>query len=233
MDNLLEAAEMLQGLGAVSPELRNKVKSALAKSAMDRELAFLLANAEKLPVDTQNALRKGGLQRVDFEMYFRKEVTAVGGTMRMFEENDDREVGIRSISGGKLPTKTNVVLAKIGIAYGTSSDGSISDPENIEYGHIFDADAVPKAIQNGEVRVFTGTKKVYEGRLRKFFGIGADSFVTGVDSDSNMVRLNELKLLLEDDRIKIELELPNVALPGTPNHFVEVVLRGSAIGAAS
>jgi hypothetical protein len=80
---------------------------------------------KQLPNHVKGELLKGGVRLADYTIYSTKEITSK--TIKMFEPQDDKEVGIRNISNAKLPK--NMVFLVSGIILLT---GRTSDPNNKE-----------------------------------------------------------------------------------------------------
>ncbi len=80
---------------------------------------------KQLPNHVKGELLKGGVRLADYTIYSTKEITSK--TIKMFEPQDDKEVGIRNISNAKLPK--NMVFLVSGIILLT---GRTSDPNDKE-----------------------------------------------------------------------------------------------------
>ena len=80
---------------------------------------------KQLPKHVKQELVKGSLRLADWTIYSVKPITSK--TIKMFEPQDDKEVGVRNISNAKLPK--NTVFLVSGIILLTGASTAPQDPE--------------------------------------------------------------------------------------------------------
>ena len=79
----------------------------------------------QVPAHVQAELKKGGVRLADYTIYSMKPINSK--TIKMFEPQDDKEVGVRNISNAKLPK--NMVFAVSGIYLLTGTNPEPTNPE--------------------------------------------------------------------------------------------------------
>ena len=87
----------------MSPEQRVKTISHLSKQVKSsrRSRGEMEKFFKVLPENVKAELIKGTLRLADWTIYSMKRITSK--TIKMFESQDDKEVGVRNISNAKLP----------------------------------------------------------------------------------------------------------------------------------
>ncbi len=78
----------------------------------------------RLPVHVQEGLKNGSLHLADTAIY---SIKPMDRTIRMFEEKDDRELGLRNISGGRLEKNQCLLLTGLRIMSHVAPSASKED----------------------------------------------------------------------------------------------------------
>ncbi len=120
----IDNGELLGALRRMNPVRRqqtiNKLSSTGAPSRGSR------AEMEKffgeLPVTIKEGLANGTLRLADATIYSIKPVTSK--TIKLFETQDDKEIGLRNISNAKLPKNQAFLVSGIYLLAGVSADGT-------------------------------------------------------------------------------------------------------------
>ena len=98
-----------------------------------------------LPNHIKDELSKGNLRLSDYTIYSIKPINSK--TIKMFEPQDDKEVGVRNISNAKLPKNMVMVVSGIFLLTGSNSDVNNSEARKaIKFQSVSTVDA----ITNGE-----------------------------------------------------------------------------------
>jgi hypothetical protein len=116
--------ELLGALRRMNPIKRqrtvNKLSNTGAGSRGSRaEMEKMFA---ELPPHIKEALAKGELRLADSTIYSIKPVTSK--TIKLFETQDDKEIGLRNISNAKLPKNQALLVSGIYMLAGVSADGT-------------------------------------------------------------------------------------------------------------
>jgi hypothetical protein len=111
----LDAADQEELLGALrkmNPIQRAKVISSMSTSSASRgSRAEMEKHFSELPQHIKDGLLKGELRLADTVIYSIKPVNSK--TIKMFETQDDKEVGLRNISNAKLPKNQALLVSGI------------------------------------------------------------------------------------------------------------------------
>ncbi|NLR58828.1 hypothetical protein HGH93_11995 [Chitinophaga polysaccharea] len=119
-----EGEALLGALRRMNPIQRqrtvNKLASPGPRSKGSR--AEMEKHFNELPDYIQNGLKDGTLRLADTMIYSIKPVTS--RTIKMWETQDDREVGLRNISNAKLPKNQALLVSGIMLLAGTAADAT-------------------------------------------------------------------------------------------------------------
>jgi len=110
---------------------------------------------KQLPKHVKAELVRGGLRLADWTIYSVKRITSK--TIKMFEPQDDKEVGVRNISNAKLPKNSVFLVSGIILLTGASLD--IADPEANKAINFKTISTIP-AIANGEFSLKANKKQI-------------------------------------------------------------------------
>lgn len=156
----------LFGLDAVNKMMKaaNPVQQALAlkkvvqsanTSPSRRSRAEMEKHFKQLPAHVKDELKKGSIRLSDYTIYSIKQVNSK--TIKLFESQDDKEVGIRNISNAKLPKNTVFLVSGIYLLAGQNSNTTNSEGhKTINFRSVT---TVP-AIVNGEFSLKANRKQL-------------------------------------------------------------------------
>ncbi len=160
----------------------------------------------ELPAHIKQALVKGELRLADTLIYSIKPVTSK--TIKMFETQDDKEIGLRNISNAKLPKNQVLLVSGIILLAGVSADAT---KDKIMATNFLGLEGFP-ALATGETNLKSNKKQIMPETSNNVFK------TAGFHS----VRLGYYKLanprLIQDDvftELTIELGTMDGILPNT------------------
>lgn len=148
--------ELLGALRRMNPIKRqrtiNKLSNTGAVSRGSRaEMEKMFA---ELPPHIKEALAKGELRLADSTIYSIKPVSSK--TIKLFETQDDKEIGLRNISNAKLPKNQAILVSGIYMLAGVSADGTKDKIIATEYKGL----ETFNAIANGEFSLKSNKKYI-------------------------------------------------------------------------
>lgn len=148
--------ELLGALRRMNPIKRqrtvNKLSNIGAPSRGSRaEMEKFFA---ELPPHIKEALAKGELRLADATIYSIKPVTSK--TIKMFETQDDKEIGLRNVSNAKLPKNQAFLVSGIYLLAGVSADGTKDKIIATEYKGLENFNT----IANGEFSLKSNKKQI-------------------------------------------------------------------------
>jgi hypothetical protein len=173
---------------------------------------------KQLPGHVKQELVKGTLRLADWTIYSVKRITSK--TIKMFEPQDDKEVGVRNIANAKLPKNSVFLVSGIILLTGVSTD--IGDPEANKAINFRSISTIP-AIANGEFSLKANKKQIIpENQSNR-------RFVT--DNDTTLqwgyYKLDNPRLIRDEEVIEFVIELGTQF--GIPSEqFLYVALDGTA-----
>lgn len=152
----------------------------------------------EVPDNVRGSLIKGDLRLADYSLYSIKAVNSK--TIKLFETQDDKEVGLRNISNAKLPKNMVFIVSGIYLLAGTCTD--VSDREKLKATDFKSVAAYP-AIANAEFSLKANKKQIIpEGNIiRKFISDNDHSRATGY------FKLDNPRLIKDDELIEFTVEL--------------------------
>ena len=213
----LEGDELLGALRRMNPIQRqrtiNKLSNTGASSRGSR--AEMEKHFAELPPHIKEALVKGELRLADTIIYSIKPVTSK--TIKLFETQDDKEIGISNISNAKLPKNQAFLVSGMYILAGTSADAT---KDKVIATHFKGLEDYP-AIANGEFNLKSNKKQI----------VPETSNVVFKTYSNNIVPLGYYKLanprLIQDD-VLIELTVELGSVDGIPaNTYIYTALHGT------
>ena len=156
--------ELLGALRALPPIRRqmaiNKLTSPMSSRGSRAEME---KHFRELPAHIRSELSKGNLRLADALIYSIKPVTSK--TIKMFETQDDKEIGLRNISNAKLPKNQAMLVSGIVLLAGVSRDASKDAIMATAYGKL---EEFP-AIANGESNLKANKKIIMPETSNNFF----------------------------------------------------------------
>jgi hypothetical protein len=190
--------ELLGALKAMSPVRRqraiNKLTTSPANSKGSR--AEMEKHFRELPKHIKDELAKGNLRLADALIYSIKPVSSK--TIKMFETQDDKEIGIRNVSNAKLPKNQALLVSGIVLLAGISKDNSKDAIMSTAFGRIEDF----AAIANGESNLKANKKIIMPETSNNFFKTaGLNTLPAGY------YKLANPRLIHDDIQIEFTVEL--------------------------
>ncbi len=211
--------ELLGYLNALNPVQRAKAMSKITK----RHIPSQGSRAEfekffvELPKHIKEQLLQGKLRLADHLIYSIKPVKGAK-TIKMFESQDVKEVGLRNISNAKLPKNMALLVSGIYMLQGVA--GSL-DTDAIKV-TTFDSINNIGAFANGEFKLKANKKQlVSDTSNRNFITTGFSQVPIG------FYKLANPRLIHDDIDIEFEIELGTIT-GVDPNAVIMVGLVGTA-----
>jgi len=154
---LFGIGELEKATRHMSPKDRIRTINRIAKQVKGsrRSRAEMEKFFKQLPMHVKEELVKGTLRLADWTIYSTKEIRSK--TIKMFEPQDDKEVGVRNISNAKLPKNTVFLVSGIILLTGTNPDRQ--NPEGAKAINFKSLSTVP-AIANGEFSLKANKKQI-------------------------------------------------------------------------
>lgn len=148
--------ELLGALKRVNPvqrqKLVNKIVSTGARSSGSR--AEMEKHFAELPAHIKSGLSNKDLRLADSVIYSIKPVSSK--TIKLFETQDDKEVGLRNISNAKLPKNQALLVSGIWLLVGKAEANTKDKIIGTKFGKIEDY----PAIANGEFSLKCNKKQI-------------------------------------------------------------------------
>lgn len=211
--------ELLGYLNALNPVDRAKAINKLSK----KHIPSMGSRAEfekffpELPKHIKDQLLDGKLRLADHLVY---SIKAVNGakTIKMFESQDVREVGLRNISNAKLPKNMALLVSGIYMLQATAAGLTPDDLKVVVFNNI----KTVGPIANGEFKLKANKKQlVSDTSNRNFITTQTQLYPEG------FYKLANPRLIHDDIDIEFEIELGTVT--GIPaNTVIFVGLSGTA-----
>lgn len=172
---------------------------------------------KEVPPSVKQSLISGDLRLADFTIFSIKQVKSK--TVKLFEPQDEREVGLRNIANGKLPKNFVFLVSGIYLMAGVSTSGV--DIEQIKATDFKSVREFP-AIANSEFSLKANKKQIIpEGNIvRKF--ITDNNHLTPL----GYFKLDNPRLIKDDELIEFVVELGTMT-GLDPNTFLYVGLDGT------
>ena len=212
-------AELLGYLNSLDAVSRVRAMSKLVK----RQIPSRGSRAEfekffpELPKHIRDGLLRGSLRLADHTIYSKKLIQGAK-TIKLFESQDVKEVGMRNISNAKLPKNMALLVSGIYLLQGVAASASNDDVKTTTY----DTLESIGALANGEFKLKANKKQlVSDTSNRKFISNGYTMIPKGY------FKLANPRLIHDDVEIEFEVELGTVT--GIPaNTVLFVGLDGTA-----
>lgn len=199
----LESEELTSTLKRMTPIQRqrtiNRITAPPVPSKGSR--AEMEKHFSELPQHIKEGLTKGDLRLADTVIYSIKPVSSK--TVKMFETQDDKEIGLRNISNAKLPKNQALLVSGIILLAGDAEDGT----KDKVIGTAFDKVETFASIANGEFSLKSNKKQIVPETSNNVFKT----------SNMNTVPIGYYKLanprLIQDD-VLIELTIELGSMEG-------------------
>ena len=213
----IDDGELLGALRRMNPIQRmrtvNKLSNTGAPSKGSR------AEMEKffgeLPPHIKEGLVKGELRLADSTIYSIKPVSSK--TVKMFETQDDKEIGLRNVSNAKLPKNQAFLVSGIYLLAGVSADGTKDKIISTEFKGLENFNA----IANGEFSLKSNKKQIVPETSNAVFKTSANHLVP-----VGYYKLANPRLIQDDILIEFTIELGT--MEGiAPNTYIFTGLHGT------
>lgn len=171
----------------------------------------------EVPEGVRASLVKGDLRLTDYTLFSIKAVNSK--TIKLFETQDDKEVGLRNISNAKLPKNFVFLVSGIYLLAGVCAD--INDKEKIKATDFKSISNYP-AIANAEFSLKANKKQIIpEGNILR-------KFITDNDHSRQLgyFKLDNPRLIKDDELIEFIVELGTMT-GLDPNTVLYVGLDGT------
>ena len=153
---------------------------------------------KQLPKHVKGELLKGGVRLADYTIYSTKLITSK--TIKMFEPQDDKEVGIRNISNAKLPKNMVFLVSGIYLLTGVSKD--IKNPEATKAIDFKSVTSLP-SLTCGEFSLKANRKQIIpENQSIRRFATDNDTTVP-----LGYYKLDNPRLIRDEELIEFTVEL--------------------------
>lgn len=171
----------------------------------------------ELPKHVKEQLLQGKLRLADHLIYSIKPVNGAK-TIKVFESQDVKEVGLRNISNARLPKNMALLVSGIFLLQGEATSLGIDDLKIVQFDTI---ESVP-ALANGEFKLKANKKQLVSDTSNRYF------VTSGFDNvPKGYYKLANPRLIQDDIDIEFELELGTVS-GITANTVIFVGLQGTA-----
>lgn len=157
-DNEELMGEVLGALKKMNPLKRARVINKLTAppAASKGSRAEMEKMFGELPAHIQEGLKKGELRLADTVIYSIKPVSS--RTIKIFETQDDKEIGLRNISNAKLPKNQALLVSGIILLTGLPQDGELTK-DRIMATNFFGIEQYP-AVASGEISLKANKKQI-------------------------------------------------------------------------
>lgn len=193
-----ETDELLGALRRMDPIRRQKIINKLTNPGTNSRGSR--AEMEKffgeLPDHIKAGLSKGELRLADTVIYSIKPVSSK--TIKLFETQDDKEIGIRNVSNGKLQKNQVLLVSGVILLVGVSADASKDAIMAANYGPV---ETYP-AIANGEFSLKANKKQLVPETSNSVFKTNNLHLVR-----SGYYKLDNPRLIVDDVLIELTIEL--------------------------
>ena len=194
-----ETEELLGALKKMNPLQRHKWMQKLSQPGIPSKgsRAEMEKHFAELPKNIREQLKKGELRLADTIVYVVKPVTSK--TIKMFEPQDKKQVGLIAISEGRLPKNSAMLVSGIILLTGNAASAGADDILATTFGHL---EAV-SSISNGEFSLKANKKIIVpEGTSNRVFC--TDNF-HGVSL--GYYKLANPRMIQDDVIIEMQIEL--------------------------
>ena len=213
------SSELMGYLGSLDAVSRFKVMNRMKK----RQIPSAGSRAEmekffgELPKQIKEQLASGKLRLADHLVYSIKPIQGAK-TIKLFESQDVKEVGLRNISNAKLPKNMAMLVSGIYLLQGTPASLSSDDVKQTTFATLTSVGA----LANGEFKLKANKKQlVSDTSNRKFC---TDDYML---RPRGYYKLDNPRLIHDDVEIEFEVELGTIT--GIPaNSVLYIGLEGTA-----
>lgn len=204
---------------------------ATAASASGKEMA---AMSSMLTPELQEGLKNGSKRMADATIYVVKPINAAKN-VRMFEDSDDKLIGVSNISKAKLEKNEVMCLSAIQVLYGVSKLSTPSATLSQENVATIDWGELPAAVQSGEFTFRAGGNTMLDRISMQVFKnhkvdtVSATAVVGGVaygQGEMGFYKLANPQLIKTQEALDMFVEW---AAAAPANSFLKVILYGTKL----
>ena len=213
----VEGEELLGALRRMNPIQRQRTINKLANTGAGSKgsRGEMEKHFAELPANIKEALVRGELRLADNTIYSIKPVTSK--TIKLFETQDDKEIGLRNISNAKLPKNQALLVSGIYLLAGTAADAS---KDKIIATNFKGLEEFP-AIANGEFNLKTNKKQIVPETGNIIFKTSNNTNVP-----MGYYKLANPRLIQDDVLVELTIELGST--DGIPNNtYIYAALHGT------
>lgn len=213
----IEDGELLGALRRMNPIQRQRTVNKMANTGAPSKgsRAEMERFFGELPPHIKEGLVKGELRLADSTIYSIKPVTSK--TIKMFETQDDKEIGLRNVSNAKLPKNQAFLVSGIFLLAGTSADNSKDKIIATEYKGLENFNT----IANGEFSLKSNKKQIVPETANIVFKTSANHMVP-----IGYYKLANPRLIQDDILIEMTIELGSMdSIPA--NTYIYAALHGT------
>ena len=213
----VEGEELLGALRRMNPIQRQRTINKLANTGAGSKgsRAEMEKHFAELPANIKEALVRGELRLADNTIYSIKPVTSK--TIKLFETQDDKKIGLRNISNAKLPKNQALLVSGIYLLAGTAADAS---KDKIIATNFKGLEEFP-AIANGEFNLKTNKKQIVPETGNIIFKTSNNTNVP-----MGYYKLANPRLIQDDVLVELTIELGST--DGIPNNtYIYAALHGT------
>jgi hypothetical protein len=209
-------AELLGALRKMNPIQRVKTMSKLTNAPASKgSRAEMEKFFGELPAHIKEGLVRGELRLADSTIYSIKPVTSK--TIKMFETQDDKEIGLRNISNAKLPKNQAFLVSGIFFLAGTSADATKDKIIGTEFKGLENFNP----IANGEFSLKSNKKQIVPDTSNVVFKTAGNKNVP-----VGYYKLANPRLIQDDILVEMTIELGSMdSIP--QNTYIYVGLHGT------
>jgi hypothetical protein len=206
----LDGDEFLGALKRMNPVKRQKTINKLANSGGSSRgsRAEMEKHFAELPQHIKDGIAKGELRLADNVIYSIKAINSK--TIKLFETQDDKEIGLRNISNAKLPKNQAFLVSGIVLLAGNSADMS---KDKIMATPFVGIEAFP-ALSNGEFSLKSNKKQIVPETSNNVFKTNNMHNVP-----VGYYKLANPRLIHDDIQMELTIELGTMEGLGATTHI--------------
>jgi hypothetical protein len=218
----LEGAEeeLLGALGEMNAIKRHKVMNKLFTSSRSKgSREEMEKHFNELPQHIKDGLLKGELRLADTIIYSRKQVNSK--TIKLFETQDVKAVGLRNISNAKLPKNQALLVSGIVLLAGVIPDARPVNDDSVMSSPFNKIEDFP-ALANGEFTLKANKKIILSDVDMAIFKTANNTHVP-----FGYYKLANPRIIQDDILIEATVELGSLTGINTDKTFMYVGLHGT------
>jgi hypothetical protein len=212
----IEDGELLGALRRMNPIQRMKTINKMSNTPPSRgSRAEMEKFFGELPPHIKEGLVRGELRLADSTIYSIKPVNSK--TIKLFETQDDKEIGLRNVSNAKLPKNQAFLVSGIYLLAGVSADGTKDKIIATEFKGL----EAFNTIANGEFSLKSNKKQIVPETSNAVFKTAANH-----NTPIGYYKLANPRLIHDDILIEMTIELGSMEGVAA-NTYIFVGLHGT------